>query len=74
MQAQYQDAQARFAESLALFQEAGEVVVIADSLEGVAALAAARGQPDRAVCLVGAAAAVRESIGAVLHPDAPYAA
>ena len=67
-QTKHVEAQARFAESLTLFQEVGDVVAIADSLEGVAALAAARRQPDRALQLVGAAAAVRESIGAPLHP------
>jgi DNA-binding CsgD family transcriptional regulator len=67
-QGQHAEAQARFAESLTRFQDLGEVIPIADSLEGLAALAATRGEHERALRLVGAAAAVRERVGAPLHP------
>jgi predicted ATPase/DNA-binding CsgD family transcriptional regulator len=67
-QGQHAEAQARFAESLTRFQDLGEVMPIADSLEGLAALAAARGEHERALRLVGAATAVRERVGAPLHP------
>jgi non-specific serine/threonine protein kinase len=68
VQEQHAEAQARFAESLTLSQEAGDVNGTAQSLDGLAAVAAARGQQERAFLLIGAAAALRESIDAPLHP------
>jgi non-specific serine/threonine protein kinase len=65
----YREAQAQFVESLTLRQEAGDVAKIARSLEGMAAMAAGRAQPERAVRLVGAADAMRETVGAPLHPQ-----
>jgi DNA-binding CsgD family transcriptional regulator len=68
-QHRHADAQALFTESLSLRQDESDVVMIAQSLEGMAALAAARGQLDRALCLAGAVEAVRTRIGAPLHPE-----
>lgn len=68
-EARHPEAQTRFAESLMLRQEAGDVAMIARSLEGMAALAAARAEPERAVRLAGAADALRQTIGAPLHPQ-----
>jgi DNA-binding CsgD family transcriptional regulator len=55
-------------EGLRLRQDLGDPSGIADTLESVAALAAADKQPERAVQPSGAAAGVRESIGARLSP------
>ncbi len=64
------DASARglFAESLALWQELGDERGIAQGLEGFATLAVAASRPERAVCLLGAARAMRERIG---EPSSP---
>jgi hypothetical protein len=42
---------------------------VAESLEGLASLAAAGGKPERAVRLLGAAEALREAIGTPLPPS-----
>jgi DNA-binding NarL/FixJ family response regulator len=57
-----------YAESLALLQAVGNRHVIADCLEGMAAVAHARGRPARAARLYGGAAALREEIGAPAVP------
>jgi predicted ATPase/DNA-binding CsgD family transcriptional regulator len=56
------------AESLALLRDLGLRPDLAATLEVMAAVSAARGQPDRAVRLFGAAARLREAIGAPLPP------
>ncbi len=57
------EAQARFEESLRRFHEAQVSIGIAYNLEGLAGLAVAQGQPERAVRLLGWADAIRETIG-----------
>jgi len=64
----YAEAWALFAESLRLRHELGDQVGTAELLENIAGLAAVRAQPERAVQLAGAAAALREIIGAPLSP------
>jgi predicted ATPase/class 3 adenylate cyclase len=55
-------------ETLKLSQDLGDRTAIAYCLEDYAGLAAARGQPDRALPLTGGAAALREGLGAPLMP------
>jgi non-specific serine/threonine protein kinase len=59
---------AHYRESLALAGDSGHRLWQADALEGVAAVAAAWGQPERAARLHGAAAAVREQMGEAVPP------
>ena len=59
---------ALFAEGLALFTELGDRRIIALALDGVAGLAIAWGQPERAARLFGAAAALREASGLPVEP------
>ena len=65
-------ATALFAEALALFRKLGDPLGIAECLEGLAGVAGARGEGERAARLYGAADSLRESIGAPLpsgnHP------
>ena len=61
-------AMALFAEGLALFTELGDRRIIALALDGVAGLAVAWGQPERAARLFGAAAALREASGLPVEP------
>jgi hypothetical protein len=56
------------AESLAIRRELGDRRGIAGCLEALAGVAGAQGQHERAARLFGAAAALRESIGAPLPP------
>jgi predicted ATPase/Tfp pilus assembly protein PilF len=60
---------ANYVESLTLRAELGDKEGIAYCLEGLAEVAGARGQPKRAARLWGAAAALRESIGAPIPPN-----
>ncbi|HEU5097823.1 MAG TPA: tetratricopeptide repeat protein, partial [Roseiflexaceae bacterium] len=71
LQTQGKSAQAiaRYVESLTLRAELGDKEGIAYSLEGLAEVAGSRGQPKRAARLWGAAAALREAIGAPLPPS-----
>jgi predicted ATPase len=57
-----------FAESLAVFQELDYKRGIARTLDAFAGSAALRSQPQRALRLAGAAAALRHALGAVLSP------
>ena len=57
-----------YRESLALAGERGDPLWAADALDGVAGVAAARGQAERAARLFGAAAALREQLGAAVVP------
>ena len=66
----YADARAALRESLLHRRDQGSRSGIADSLESIAALAAAEAEPQRAIQLVGAAASIRESIGEQLTPVA----
>ena len=59
---------ALFAEGLAPFTEVGDRRIIALALDGVAGLAIAWGQPERAARLFGAAAALREASGLPVEP------
>ncbi|HEX6668280.1 MAG TPA: LuxR C-terminal-related transcriptional regulator, partial [Gemmatimonadales bacterium] len=59
---------ARYRESLALVGDSSHFLFVADALDGVAAVAATRGQPERAARLHGAAAALREQMGEVVPP------
>ena len=64
IQADYARAAALYDESLRLHRELGDRRGIPQDLEGVAAMLAARGQPETAVRLWWAAEALRERIGA----------
>jgi predicted ATPase/DNA-binding SARP family transcriptional activator len=66
---EYQAARASLNESLAIFRELGNKEGIVKDLEGLAAVAVAQGAAERAARLFGAAAALREAIGAPLPPD-----
>jgi predicted ATPase/DNA-binding CsgD family transcriptional regulator len=57
-----------FAEGLALFTELGDRRIIALALDGVAGIAIAWGQPERAARLFGAAAGLREADGLPVDP------
>jgi hypothetical protein len=56
-------------EALALCGPAGYTRTMAQCLEGIAAIAAAWGQPERAAQLAGASAAMREDNGLPLEQD-----
>jgi non-specific serine/threonine protein kinase len=62
------EARAALRESLHLHQELGNRAGVADTLESIAALAATETQSERAIQLAGAAAGVREQVGAPLSP------
>lgn len=64
----YEKARALYDESLAINAELGDKWDIAYLLEDLGCLAAILGEPERALHLVGAAGALRESIGAPLSP------
>jgi len=61
-------AQAVLAEAGSLFQAAGNMVYLPWCLEGLAGLAAAQGDFERAAELAGARDALREQIGVMLPP------
>jgi ATP/maltotriose-dependent transcriptional regulator MalT len=65
----YAEARAAWREGLHLHQELGNRAGIADTLESIAALAATETQSERAVRLAGAAAGIREEVGAPLSPS-----
>ncbi len=58
----------RLGESLEIRWEIGDKSGSAWCLERLAEIAAAQGQPDKAVRVFGAAAALRSSIGSVIDP------
>ena len=68
-QGDHAGARALYEESLTLSRQSGDQVCIASALEGLAVLASSQAQPERGVRLWGAAAALREQIGAPLSPD-----
>jgi non-specific serine/threonine protein kinase len=68
-QADHGWAHAVLAEGLGLCRDHGDRLGLSLGLEGAAHLAAARGRPADAVGLAGAAAALRESMGAPLSPS-----
>jgi tetratricopeptide (TPR) repeat protein len=61
------DAKAHYQESLAIRMRLGDSSGIAYCLEGIAALATVRGDQVRAARLLGAAAAIRETVGAPMR-------
>jgi predicted ATPase/class 3 adenylate cyclase/Tfp pilus assembly protein PilF len=65
---QYGTAQAWFADSLAVAREIGDKGRVAGCLAGLAQVAAAAGDAERAARLFGAAEALRQAIGAPIHP------
>jgi predicted ATPase len=65
-QKNYPLAHSRYCESMKVFQELGHKRGIARVLEGLAYSAAVESQPERALRLAGAAAVLRQSIGAPL--------
>jgi len=69
--AKHEQAGEEYREALALSVEMGCKPLIAYCLEGVAALASQQGQAGRAATLLGAADALRRSIGAPSDPDDP---
>ena len=56
--------------SLNFYQRAGLNLGLPSCLEGLARVASARGRPERAARLCGAAAALREDLGVLLSPTA----
>jgi hypothetical protein len=58
-----------FSEALGVSQAIGERRGIARTLEGVACVASAKGQPRRALRLAGAANAIREQLGLTWMPS-----
>jgi tetratricopeptide (TPR) repeat protein len=65
-QGDYEQARALYHESLIINREMGDKWALAYLLEDIGGLAALQGQADRALRLTGAAAALRETIGAPL--------
>jgi predicted ATPase len=63
------EARRLFDEGLQVFRRLGDRAAVPTALEGFAGLAAAGGQPERAVRLAAAAAALREIIGEPLPPS-----
>jgi tetratricopeptide (TPR) repeat protein len=68
MQGQTAPAEAAFAEALRLFRSWDSAWGMAECLEGLAVVAGVEGRFERAAKLLGAAARLRESIGAPAHP------
>jgi predicted ATPase/class 3 adenylate cyclase len=68
MRGQYGQAATYLREGLQLSSEIGARGLLAEALEGMAWLAAAEGRVTRAARLGGAAEALREALGAALHP------
>jgi hypothetical protein len=68
-QGNYGAARAHWMESLAIHRERGSKGGIAKGLEGLAAVAVAQAQPERAARLFGAAEGLREAMGAPLPPS-----
>ena len=64
----YRAAEEMYRESIAVFQELEHKRGIARLLESIACSEAAQGRPERALRMAGAAAALRQSIGAPLTP------
>jgi DNA-binding CsgD family transcriptional regulator len=64
----HSEAQSALHESLRLRCELGDTTNIARTLESIAALCAAKAQPERAVHLAGAASAIRENLGEMQSP------
>lgn len=64
----WEQARERLAESLKVRQEIGDKGGSAWCLERLAEIAMAHGQSEKAVCLLGAAAALRISIGSMIDP------
>jgi len=67
-EANYSTARSLFGESMSVFEELGHKRGIARLLESFARCAAAENQPERALRLAGAAAALRQVVGASLTP------
>ncbi len=63
-----QRARALFKEALAVFQSVYEWTNISECLTGLAAVAAAEGQPARGACLFGASGALLQTTGAIPDP------
>jgi tetratricopeptide (TPR) repeat protein len=64
----YSGARALYAESLRIYQKLESKRGIARVLECFACAAAVEAKPERALCLAGAAAALRQTVGAPIHP------
>jgi class 3 adenylate cyclase/tetratricopeptide (TPR) repeat protein len=64
-----QDARQQFRDSLLIFRDLGDVRWMAVVFDDLGRLATQNGEAERALRLVGAAAAMRESAGAALSPD-----
>jgi hypothetical protein len=62
------EAASRYRECLGILKELGARQHLAESLDGMACLAARRGSMERALRLAGAASSIRETIGAVHSP------
>ena len=65
----YDAARPFYEEGMVIFSELGDIRGIAHLIERCALIAAGRGLAERAVCLVAAAAALRQQFGAPLPPD-----
>ena len=71
VQGDHQGAAASFAEGLVFSREAGDHANIAYCLEGLAAVAVARGQSKHATRLLGAAERLRETVGVTVYNYRP---
>ncbi len=64
----YLEAQSLLNRGLESAERFGDMTLVAHALEGFACLAAAEAEHERAMCLAGVAAALREAIGAPIPP------
>jgi non-specific serine/threonine protein kinase len=69
LKAEFAKAAVLFGQALVAFHEIGNLRMVADGLEGVAAASAASGQAERALKLAGAGFTIRERIGAPLSAE-----
>ena len=67
-QADHEGAWSRYEDSLLVFRELGDQVMLGACFDGFSALAAAHGQPERALRLAGAAESQRKEVGSIVHP------
>jgi non-specific serine/threonine protein kinase len=68
-QGNYEAARRLYRQALAISWELGDRRIAAGGLEGLAAVAAVTGMPERAACFWGAGAALRDLIGSPLTPE-----
>jgi tetratricopeptide (TPR) repeat protein len=69
LQGEYDRARTSYQQSLTLCKELGDRMIASESLEGMACIAAAEGEAERAARLFGAAKALREAVGYQHMPE-----